>query len=102
MRIDPRNARSFEIFAVLLKSGENRLAYTQDPAQIGPLLARKDRSYFAAELPSDWVLLADSFLPFIKGPAAAFKNPPASSYPMLLNLRTLETMRLGPFTPRGA
>lgn len=53
------------------RTGEDRIAYTQDPSQIVPLLTRRDRTYSGAQTFADRVLLVDSFLPFIERPAQA-------------------------------
>lgn len=100
MRIDAIDVAKYEIHATSLRSGESWLVYAHDPVELGPMLRRKDRSYLGAELPPDWVLLADSFFTFIDGPEQAIKDRPLSSYPRLLNLRTGEWLRVGLFVER--
>ncbi len=97
MRTDPADPRSFEVAGIAVGTGESSVAYTQDPAELGPQLASRDRHFLGAELPPDWVLLGDSFVPFIEDPSRAPKDVPLSRYPKLLNLRTGETVRVGPF-----
>lgn len=99
MRIDPAEPRRFDIVAIDLRTGESQLAYQQNPSELGPLLASLDRTFLGAEVPPDWVLLADSFFPYLEGPGLPLRDPPRSTYPMLLNLRTEEAIRLGPFRP---
>ncbi len=65
MRIDPTDARSFDIAVLSPRTAEVDVAYTQDPSEIGPLLARLDRTYLRCRTPPDWVLVADSFLPLL-------------------------------------
>lgn len=96
---DPINAGSFVIGAVSVRTGVALGAFTHDPAEIWPGLASRDRSFLGAQAPPDWVLLVDVFFPFVQGTGAAPKDLPLSSYPKLLNLRTGETLRIGPFAP---
>jgi hypothetical protein len=94
MRLDTTEARSFDLLAASVKDMASRLVYKQDPAELGPELPRKDRVFLGAQVPADCVLLVDSFYAFIQGSG---KQPPLSRYPKLLNLRTGETLRVGPF-----
>jgi hypothetical protein len=94
MRIDATEARSFGLFVTALRGEEAHLVYKQDPAELGPELPRRDRAFLGAQVPADWVLLVDSFYQFIEGSG---KEPSLSQYPKLLNLRTGETIRIGPF-----
>lgn len=96
---DPINAGSFVIGAVSVRTGVALGAFTHDPAEIWPGLASRDRSFLGAQAPPDWVLLVDVFFPFVQGTGAAPKDLPLSSYPKLLNLRTGERLRIGPFAP---
>ena len=99
MQIDPLDPRSFVIGVVSLRTGQHGLAYTQDPTVVGPLLARRDRTPLGSQAPPDSVLVG-TFLSFIEGLAPLADHPP-ESYPMLLNLRTGETQRVGPFSEDG-
>ena len=96
-RIDPDNVRAYEILAVSPRTGETWVAYTSDPNEIGPHLRNRDEAPIAAEEPRDWVLLVDNFSRFVVGPERPPLTEPESSYPILLNLRTGETIRIGPF-----
>jgi hypothetical protein len=86
---------------VWLRTGERGIAYTQDPSVIGPLLARRDQTPLGSELPPDFVLLIDTFLPYIEGVGQSPRDEPPESYPTLLNLLTDETLKVGPFSEGG-
>jgi hypothetical protein len=96
-RIDPDDVRAYEIVAISAGTGETWVAYTSDPAKIGPHLRNRDEAPMAAEEPRDWVLLVDSFSNVIVGPNLPPIKTPDSAFPVLLNLRTGETIRVGPF-----
>jgi hypothetical protein len=96
-RIDPNDVRAYEIVAISAGTGETWVAYTSDPNEIGPHLRNRDEVPMAAEEPRDWVLLVDSFSHVIVGPNRPPIKTPDSAFPMLLNLRTGETIRVGPF-----
>jgi hypothetical protein len=95
MRSDPNDPRRYEISAVDFRTGVSQLVYLHTGAEIGPSLASFVRNPLGAELPFDSALLADSFFPFIE--RGGRKIPPSSDSPMLLDLDTRETTRLGPF-----
>lgn len=101
MRISEEDARTYELEAISASTGASSIVYSHADGTIGPLLARRDRSFLGYELPPDWVLLVDSFLPFTSDPFLDPRNPPDSSYPLALNLRTGETHALGPFSADG-
>lgn len=96
MRISEIDA-GHEIEVSSVATGDASVAYMHEGAEIAPLLARRDRSFLGYSLPPDWVLLVDSFLPFIPDVPGVPKDPPESSYPLALNVRTHETIRIGPF-----
>jgi len=100
-RNDPDDARAFDILAVSIRTGETWLAHTHDPADIGASLHNRDRNPVGAELPPNWVLLVDSFSRFAVGPDRPPIDEPESAYPKLHNLRTGETIRVGPFRDTG-
>lgn len=97
MRISEDDPRGYEIEAIDLSTGASSIVYSHQDEAIGPLLARRDRSYLGYALPPDWILLVDSFMPFVSDPSIPPKDPPESTYPLAVNLRTGESMRLGPF-----
>ena len=99
MQIDPLDPRSFVIGVVSPRTGGRGIAYTQDPSVVGPLLARRDQIPLGSEAPPDSVLVG-TFLTFIEG-LAPLADHPLDSYPMLLDLRTGETQRVGPFSEGG-
>jgi hypothetical protein len=97
MHRDESNPTWFSIEAIQVDSGESRVAYIHETVDIGPVLARREMTFLGAELPIDWVLITDSFFPFIHQDGVSPRPLPESSYPILLNLRTSETLRVGPF-----
>jgi hypothetical protein len=97
MRIDDDDVRNYEIGVTLTTSATGEVVYRHSEDSVGPLLARRDRTFLGAETPAEWILLVDSFQPFVVDPTEEFKDPPASTYPLLLNLTTGETIRVGPF-----
>jgi hypothetical protein len=101
MRLDPDQPSGFEITATDLRTGVSQRAYVHDGPEVGPMLASLDRTNIGTETPPDWVFLADSFLPFVEDGGLAPKSPSLSSYPMLLNLRTKESVQFGPFRDSG-
>lgn len=102
MHRDASDPTMFEIEAVLVGTGESRVAYTHEPGVLGPVLARRERTFLAAELPADWIILTDSFFPFIYELGASPRPVPESGYPTLVNLCTSVVMRVGPFVEGGA
>ncbi len=103
MTVDqPVGARGFEIAAYVPQTGESWVAYRQDPAVLGPRLALRDRQFLGSELPLGWVLLGDSFYPFIVASGDPEKDIASSLYPRLLNLRTGETLQVGPFVDESS
>lgn len=100
MHIDPENANRYEIVATHLRRGDAHVAYSYDGDEPGPLLARVDRTFLGTSALPDWVLLVDSFQPFLEGESRPSRNPPASSYPVLVHLPTGATVRCGPFVER--
>lgn len=97
---DPSGSSAFEIHAILVGEGNGRVAYTNEALTPAQGLARRDLDFLGAELPPDWIILVDSFFGFIEGPGASPKPVSESDYPTLLNLRTSETLRVGPFVDR--
>jgi hypothetical protein len=88
----------YEIFAISLTTGESTAVYRHEGDEVGPLLATLDRAYFGYTLPPAWVLLIDSFTPFIDDPAVPDMDPPTSSHPLALHLPGGETVQLGTFS----
>jgi hypothetical protein len=99
MQINDDVPAAYAIGVISPASGERDIAYTHDGPSVGPLLARRDRTPLGSQVPTDSVLLADTFLPFIEGLARPPDQQAAESYPILLNLLTRETQRIGPFGP---
>jgi hypothetical protein len=97
MHQDPADPIRFEIEAIRVSSGEARVAYVHESADVSAGLPRREQTFLGAELAPDWVLLSDSFFPFIHASGASPRPLPEASYPMLLNLRTSEALRIGPF-----
>lgn len=97
MHLDPANPSEYSIEACLVATGDCREAYRHATLEVGPLLARLEQSFLGAELPGDWVLVAESLFPFIHADGASPRPIPESAYPMLLNLRNGATQRIGPF-----
>lgn len=93
MRIDPQDALAFEIGVASLQGPETWPIYTHGGPDIGALLIGGDRAQFAAELPPGWVMVADS--PAIYARTSPVKgDPPASSFPFLLDVATGEVVSL--------
>lgn len=99
LSIDSTDTRRYQIEAMGINSGVRRVAYSQEPPELGPLLA-PDAAVIGAEAPADWVLVTSSFVPFIEE-MDAIRDPPEASFPLLLNLRTGATLRIGPITSDG-
>jgi hypothetical protein len=94
---DPSGSSAFDILSLVAGTGDGRVAYTHEPPALAQHLPRRDISSLGAELPEDWVILVDSFLPFIEGPGESPNPVSEAGYPTLLNLRTSETLVVGPF-----
>lgn len=100
-------AGGFEIEAIVIATGESRVVHSANPFDAAQGLARRDVSFLGTDLPPDWVIFVDSFFPFVSGfpfePGQVEKpEPPLSSYPTVLNLRTGESQPVGPFVDQGA
>ena len=94
---DPAGSSAFDVVALEIGRVDGRVAYTHEPPALAQHLASSDISFLGAELPTDWVILVDSFLPFIDGRGESPNPVSESGYPILLNLRTRETIQVGPF-----
>jgi hypothetical protein len=100
MITDPNDPRKFEIGAVNVDGVVRWPIFRQTAEAQAATLAPGQRPHVVAELPDDWVLVADSFLPFIQEPIRS-KSPEASTFPFLVNVVTSEVERLGPFARRN-
>lgn len=86
---------TYEIHAIVVATGAVRSVYGGD-AGSNPLLANIDPKLIGYESPPDTVLLGEHFNRFI-GTALPGRELPESAFPLLLNLRSGEAIRLGPF-----
>jgi len=97
MHQDLSDQTRFDIEAILVRTGEGRVAHTNEPGSFNQGLAPTHRTFLGAELPPDWVILVDSFFPYVEAPDINPRPVPESDHPLLLNLRTGDTLRVGPF-----
>ena len=96
-----------EVETILVRTGESNVVHSAEPLEVGQGLARRDISFLGTDLPPDWVILVDSFFPFVPGfpfePGQVERpEPPLSSYPVVLNLRTGEQRHVGPFVDHAS
>lgn len=97
MHQDLSDQTRFAIEAIVVRTGERGVAYTNEPGTFNQGLASRHRNFLGAELPPDWVILVDSFFPYIQAPDINPRPVPETGHPLLLNLRTRDTLRVGPF-----
>lgn len=95
---DPDQPGAYAIGSIPAVGGAPTLVYQHESPEIGPLLARRDRTPLGAETPADHVLLVDSFVPFVGVGDLPPKPAVDSSFPLLLDLISGETVRIGPFS----
>lgn len=96
MVIDPDTA-GYQVHAVHLVAPDPIPIYEQTRPE--PLMSLQDRAFLGESAP-EWVLLGTSFLPAIEGE----RDVPISeeSFPIVLNVVSRETERLGPFRENGS
>lgn len=95
---DADEPRHYRIEVIDVRTGQRSQLYEHGPETIGPGLTRKDRTFVAFDVPDDWAWLADTILPWIVDAEGQGTKPQdVSQYPIMLNLRSGDVVRLGPF-----
>lgn len=87
------------ISVALIETGAERVLYEVESGATAAMLPSPERAFHSADVPPGWVLLANTFLPFVESDEGR-PPPDGSEYPRLLGLATGEVVPLGPFASR--